>query len=262
MNRRLCRYSFIRFLCLVGFFWLLFVIYMTSWNSKYLGNVVNQKFYDIDVEQMIQGKLIEVVEQDLLKERVVADGDEFNYDLLDEESDDTPKAHVEVDDEIKLHANESIVKILPKPQMLKASVPKPTLSPEILDLQRRLNLTDPGRWGAPVILPSKMEPELERMLNKSREKCQINEFVANLIPLDRELPDIRTEYCKNMTYSEKLPMASVIMVFHNEALSMILRTVYSILNRSPEHLLKEIILIDDCSDIGDYTCLKTILVSY
>lgn len=126
----------------------------------------------------------------------------------------------------------------------------PKLSDKILNLHKTLNLTNPGHLGAPVVLPKFIPHEIRENLNKSWGIYKINEFVSRLIPLDRELPDYRPEFCKTLKYEESLPKVSVILVFLNEPLSVILRTVFSILKRTSEDLLEEILLVDDASTYG------------
>lgn len=49
----------------------------------------------------------------------------------------------------------------------------------------------------------------------------------------------------------------MVFIFVNEALSVILRSVHSVVNHTPAHLLKEIILVDDNSDSGkNPVCLR------
>lgn len=59
--------------------------------------------------------------------------------------------------------------------------------------------------------------------------------------------------CKELKYPKDLPQLSIIFIFVNEALSVILRSVHSAVNHTPAHLLKEIILVDDNSDEGEQT---------
>ena len=221
------------------------MLWMSQWNKELLTVVDEQKLVDVDVREIIRGKIIDVAG----KEQLVGDDfaeyghgqkDEYEEYILDSE------ISVEINDEIK---DKNFVDLSPNLIGLHR-IPKPTLPPEVVAIHRRLNLTNPGHLGAPLILPPNLPQDIQNMFNKSWEKYQINEFGSTLIPLDRELPDMRTPYCKNKTYSPNLPMASCILVFHNEALSMILRTVYSLLNMSPPNLLREIILVDDCSTHG------------
>ncbi|XP_030216841.1 polypeptide N-acetylgalactosaminyltransferase 10 [Gadus morhua] len=75
-----------------------------------------------------------------------------------------------------------------------------------------------------------------------------NIFVSDRISLNRSLPDIRHPNCKSKLYSSRLPNTSIIIPFHNEGWSSLLRTVHSVLLRSPPQLLAEVILVDDYSD--------------
>lgn len=67
----------------------------------------------------------------------------------------------------------------------------------------------------------------------------------------RSIPDTREYGCSSIDYPKNLPTASVILIFKNERWSPVLRSVYSIINRSPRHLLKEVILVDDQSDLEE-----------
>ncbi|KAK0418300.1 hypothetical protein QR680_013485 [Steinernema hermaphroditum] len=78
---------------------------------------------------------------------------------------------------------------------------------------------------------------------------QFNLYISDQISINRSLPDIRKSHCREKKYPDpsELPTTSVIIVYHNEAYSTLLRTVMSVVGRSPKEVLKEIILVDDCS---------------
>ncbi|NWV84952.1 GALT9 acetylgalactosaminyltransferase, partial [Dasyornis broadbenti] len=80
------------------------------------------------------------------------------------------------------------------------------------------------------------------------EEYGYNAQLSDRISLDRSIPDYRPKKCKQMSYPDDLPQISVVFIFVNEALSVILRSVHSVVNHTPSHLLKEIILVDDNSD--------------
>ncbi|XP_076424127.1 putative polypeptide N-acetylgalactosaminyltransferase 8 isoform X2 [Peromyscus maniculatus bairdii] len=82
-------------------------------------------------------------------------------------------------------------------------------------------------------------------------KFGYNAFLSNQLPFNRSIPDTRHARCLQKTYPAQLPSLSVILIFLNEALSVIQRAITSIINQTPPRLLKEIILVDDFSSHGE-----------
>lgn len=56
--------------------------------------------------------------------------------------------------------------------------------------------------------------------------------------------------CKYWHYDDNLLTTSVIIVFHNEGWSTLMRTVHSVIKRTPRRYLAEIVMIDDFSNKG------------
>ncbi|MCI4378547.1 hypothetical protein PGIGA_G00217120 [Pangasianodon gigas] len=111
------------------------------------------------------------------------------------------------------------------------------------------NPSAPGASGKPFHTEN-LGPAEQKEKEKGEEKHCFNLYASDRISLSRDLgPDTRPPECIEQTFRRcpHLPTTSVIIVFHNEAWSTLLRTVYSVLHTSPALLLKEIILVDDAS---------------
>ncbi|KAG5886089.1 hypothetical protein JTB14_031690 [Gonioctena quinquepunctata] len=118
----------------------------------------------------------------------------------------------------------------------------------------------------PVIVTTKTENILEKELMdlgmvKNEEDKSVREdgykshaynvLISNRLALNRSIPDTRNPLCKSRTYENNLPKGSIVICFYNEHYHTLLRTIHSILDRTPSDLLEEIILVDDQSDVDD-----------
>lgn len=127
--------------------------------------------------------------------------------------------------------------------------PKPdweyNMSAEIVNTNSYDPSPEMGRDGRPVYLPAYPKDRMQMLYS-------INSFnlaVSDKIPVDRKLPDPRKSACRQKNYDDLSNVTtSIIIIFHNEAWSVLMRTVHSVLNTAPHHLLAEILLVDDCSN--------------
>ncbi|RMB92560.1 hypothetical protein DUI87_31014 [Hirundo rustica rustica] len=100
-----------------------------------------------------------------------------------------------------------------------------------------------GQFGHPVAVPDDKQEEA-----KSRWKeGNFNVYLSDLIPVDRAITDTRPAGCSEQQVHDDLPTTTIIMCFVDEVWSTLLRSVHSVLSRSPPHLIQEIILVDDSS---------------
>ncbi|WAQ93812.1 GALT9-like protein [Mya arenaria] len=102
----------------------------------------------------------------------------------------------------------------------------------------------PGEKGMGVHLTGAEKEKADSLF----EKEAFNIIASDKISLERSVKDIRDSGCSALVYPKDLPKASVIVIFHNEAWTPLLRTAHSVVNRSPPEYLHEVILLDDFSD--------------
>ncbi|CAO1306249.1 unnamed protein product [Diamesa serratosioi] len=149
--------------------------------------------------------------------------------IVDEEEIDTNLNNIDGDSDIK-----GISKTYRSVE-LKRWRPAPTV---------KENPGKPGEMGKPVKMRSSQQEEMKEKFKEN----QFNLMASDMIWFNRSLADVRHKDCRPKTYPNKLPTTSIVIVFHNEAWTTLLRTIWSVINRSPRPLLQEIILVDDASE--------------
>lgn len=105
-----------------------------------------------------------------------------------------------------------------------------------------------GERGEEVYLTDTYEVSMNEKLY---QETGFSVLVSDKISVNRSLPAMVHPHCMKKEYDADLPIVSVIIIFHNEVQSVLLRTVHSVFNRTPPQLLHEIILVNDNSSRSD-----------
>lgn len=113
--------------------------------------------------------------------------------------------------------------------------------------------------GKPVEANGDLLPEMGMIFNErdqevrdlGYQKHAFNLLISNRIGSHRDIPNTSDPKCAMRSYPTDLPSTSIIICFYDEAFSALMRTVHSVLDRTPANLLQEIILVDDDSELED-----------
>ncbi|XP_073952541.1 polypeptide N-acetylgalactosaminyltransferase 35A isoform X2 [Choristoneura fumiferana] len=129
------------------------------------------------------------------------------------------------------------------------------------DYQRKMMLKEKYAKQMGIKMSAKVDKSLDNQFGlihnaedvRARDKGYnlhaFNTLISERIGNHRGVPDTRNKLCRAQNYPEKLPKASIIICFYNEHFETLMRSVHSILDRTDQKHLKEIILVDDYSDI-------------
>lgn len=163
---------------------------------------------------------------------------------------------VQLPNNVKPHSN---IDPSRRGHVLRSAAPSFELSSSDRELFHRLNPFNES-WG---VNGKAVHLTSEKDLKEAEEqfkKGAFDVFISNRISPNRSLPDARPNECSLVKYDESsLPSTSVIIIFTDEIWSALIRTLWSVINRTPESLLKEIILVDDFSSTPE---LKRPLETY
>ena len=96
-------------------------------------------------------------------------------------------------------------------------------------------------------------PNLDEYKEQLFKENQFNTWVSDHTPLNRLHPDQRTTRCKARANSgsyipaSEMPSLSIVFIFVDECLSVLLRSIVSIIINTPPEVLHDFVLVDDGS---------------
>ncbi|CAL1533307.1 unnamed protein product [Lymnaea stagnalis] len=161
-----------------------------------------------------------------------------------------PLQHVNVDQPVTARHVPQEVAVTPQKQPVEKVVEEKRNDRVDEERVPQVDPNAPGENGRGInIEKEKLSEEELKKFDEGWKNNAYNQYASDMMSLHRSLPDVRDAECLSQQYHSVLPDTSVVICFHNEAWSVLLRTVHSVIDRSPKHLLKEIILVDDFSDM-------------
>ncbi|XP_063448156.1 polypeptide N-acetylgalactosaminyltransferase 5-like [Mytilus trossulus] len=108
-----------------------------------------------------------------------------------------------------------------------------------------------------------LSPKDKKIYEEGVKKQRMNIYVSDLVSVHRTLdPNMVDPRCKSIMYNENLDPCTVIIPFRDEAWSLLIRTLHSVLDRTPHSILEEIVLVDDGSTEDDLKYKLDLYVSY
>ena len=116
------------------------------------------------------------------------------------------------------------------------------------DLQPKLVYRGTNKEIDPNDIGLVRNPEDKKILDDGYDKFAFNSLVSSRLGFFRDINDTRHKHCLGKSFPESLPTVSVIICFYNEDFYTLMRSVFSVVRRTPQHLLKEVFLINDNSD--------------
>uniref|UniRef100_A0A914H9W3 Glycosyltransferase 2-like domain-containing protein n=1 Tax=Globodera rostochiensis TaxID=31243 RepID=A0A914H9W3_GLORO len=124
----------------------------------------------------------------------------------------------------------------------------PWVNPE-KDLQKWANLPAfPTKCNVTKDTPAEQSGEEHEYWERGHHRYYFNQWVSDKIGPVRKLETMAHPKCANIDYSKVHSKVSVVVIYHNEMLSVLVRMINSIFNESPAHLLTEVILYDDFTE--------------